>query len=770
MSNVLIYVDTREVSANVIDHFAQYDCEIQKKMLPYGDFLVSDRVCIERKSVVSDTPVIVLINDKIAVIPIEQAYYLFKNNFKIKVMGTDFKNKKIDWFDVYDVTSHKSSDLYGISFTTIRKRKFKNEIDFQIKVTGGHNVYVLKNKRIECIPTKQLRVGDYLLIVPPKLLEENPKIYNNFNEYLTNAQSNSTKGFDLQSTEFRLHSSKAVYKIPDFNENLFFVLGLTVADGHFYDNTVCISQKNDERNKIIEYYLKEVFGNYCKDKDAYKINSKIYSRIFSDIFAGKRLADSKIIPPFVLTAPNKLKAAFIRGYLFGDGYVNKNDRHNPQLKVCSKSKSLIAGLSYLLYSLHIENDVLFIYKTYMEKRRKYYELSIQTKSLQNFLNYVGQIPTKEFKINRTYKSRMIPIDASHLFYKPLLKLNHEELCELYKTTNYIKYLYNMKPFYIAEFKEIVKKYNKKEFAKKYHIHYSTVRNLTNNYAKSTQIFLDLINIIRSEHGLEEIKIDFITLRKMLRKLNINTYFINTIYRNEKLFKTESFITNLYEKINRKIGFDSLFLLTKLYSNEIYLKRIRKIEKIHGNHVVYDFSVKNSENFVGGMVPVLLHNTASDFLSSIVDKRLFQQMKDLRENFEKPILIIEGNDLYDRLHPNAVRGALASIALDFKIPIIWTKNVAETVGMIFCIARREQIDERKTVSFIEKKKATSLKDQQELLVHGLPGVSIVRARSLLKHLKTPGKIFNASEKTLAKVENIGKTTAKKIRKVLVSKYE
>ncbi|MDD5417039.1 MAG: ERCC4 domain-containing protein [Candidatus Aenigmarchaeota archaeon] len=163
-------------------------------------------------------------------------------------------------------------------------------------------------------------------------------------------------------------------------------------------------------------------------------------------------------------------------------------------------------------------------------------------------------------------------------------------------------------------------------------------------------------------------------------------------------------------------------------------------------------------------------TAQDFLSSIIDKRLFLQLKDMKENYDKPILLIEGNDLYGRLHPNVVRGALAAIALDFKVPVIWTRDVAETAGIIYWIARREQFQENRTISYIEKKKASSIKEQQELIVHGLPGVSIIRARSLLKHFKTPEKIFNATEKELADAKNIGKVTAKKIKKVLTSKYE
>ena len=163
-------------------------------------------------------------------------------------------------------------------------------------------------------------------------------------------------------------------------------------------------------------------------------------------------------------------------------------------------------------------------------------------------------------------------------------------------------------------------------------------------------------------------------------------------------------------------------------------------------------------------------TTSDFISSIVDRRLFQQLKDLKENFEKPILIIEGDSLYGRLQPNAIRGALASIVLDFQIPIIWTKDLAETAGMVYWIARREQIDEKRPIPIRSGKKTTSIKEQQEFLIHGLPGISLVRSKALLKHFKTPEKIFNSDEKEMLKVKNIGKGTVKKIKKLLTTKYK
>ena len=93
----------------------------------------------------------------------------------------------------------------------------------------------------------------------------------------------------------------------------------------------------------------------------------------------------------------------------------------------------------------------------------------------------------------------------------------------------------------------------------------------------------------------------------------------------------------------------------------------------------------------------------DFIQSITDKRLFQQLRAMKDNFEKPILIIEGEEsLYGYLHPNIIRGALAAITVDLSIPILWTRDLADTAGLVYWIAKREQIDEKREVSLRNKR--------------------------------------------------------------------
>ncbi len=165
-------------------------------------------------------------------------------------------------------------------------------------------------------------------------------------------------------------------------------------------------------------------------------------------------------------------------------------------------------------------------------------------------------------------------------------------------------------------------------------------------------------------------------------------------------------------------------------------------------------------------------SAMDFVCSVLDQRIFTQLKDLKESFEKPILIIEGNDLYTQrnVHPNAMRGALASVAIDYEIPILWTQNQEETASILFWIAKREQVVEERSLAIRGQRSLLSEKEKQEFLVAGLPGVNTKRAKKLLDKFKTPEKIFKASEEKLKKVDGIGDIMAKNIRKVLTDKYD
>ena len=168
--------------------------------------------------------------------------------------------------------------------------------------------------------------------------------------------------------------------------------------------------------------------------------------------------------------------------------------------------------------------------------------------------------------------------------------------------------------------------------------------------------------------------------------------------------------------------------------------------------------------------VIERKTAKDFVDSIIDKRLFKQARELSEEFKRPLLILEGDDIYNgMIHPNAVRGTIAAIAIDFGISIIPTRNSEDTAAMIKRIAVREQSGEKTPIQIRTDKKPVSLWEQQLFIIESLPNIGPVNAKNLLQHFGTVEKVISASESELQEVEGIGKKTAKNIRKVVESEY-
>ncbi|MBI2129609.1 DEAD/DEAH box helicase [Candidatus Woesearchaeota archaeon] len=163
----------------------------------------------------------------------------------------------------------------------------------------------------------------------------------------------------------------------------------------------------------------------------------------------------------------------------------------------------------------------------------------------------------------------------------------------------------------------------------------------------------------------------------------------------------------------------------------------------------------------------------DFVNSIIDGRLLEQIKDLKQNYERPLVIVEGTeDIYSvrNVHANAIRGMLATIAVSYGIPILFTRNFKETALFLKMIAAREQEETGSDFSMHGSKKPFTLKEQQEYVISSLPGIGSGLAKPLLKHFKTVKNVVNASEEELQDVEKIGPEKAKKIREVADKEYE
>ncbi|MBW2970196.1 DEAD/DEAH box helicase [Candidatus Woesearchaeota archaeon] len=166
-------------------------------------------------------------------------------------------------------------------------------------------------------------------------------------------------------------------------------------------------------------------------------------------------------------------------------------------------------------------------------------------------------------------------------------------------------------------------------------------------------------------------------------------------------------------------------------------------------------------------------TTEDFVNSIIDGRLLEQLKELKRNYEKPLIIIQGTqDLYSvrNVHANAIRGMLATIAISYGIPIISTKDEKDSAALLISIAKREQEENKKEFSPHADKKPMTIKEQQEYIVSALPNVGPNLAKELLKHFSSVQAVFMASEDGLKKVEGVGEKIAKVIKELTTQPYE
>ncbi len=165
-------------------------------------------------------------------------------------------------------------------------------------------------------------------------------------------------------------------------------------------------------------------------------------------------------------------------------------------------------------------------------------------------------------------------------------------------------------------------------------------------------------------------------------------------------------------------------------------------------------------------------TVEDFVNSIIDGRMLEQAKELKRNFEKPLLIIEGTDsIYSirNIHANAIRGMLATITVSFGIPILQTKDHIETASLLYLIAKREQEETGKDFNLHGSKKPLTIKEQQEYIVSALPNVGPTHAKTLLKEFGSVSKVLNAETKELEKVPGVGKKIAENIRNIIDRDY-
>ena len=172
--------------------------------------------------------------------------------------------------------------------------------------------------------------------------------------------------------------------------------------------------------------------------------------------------------------------------------------------------------------------------------------------------------------------------------------------------------------------------------------------------------------------------------------------------------------------------------------------------------------------------VVERKSVADFLDTLTggDRSVFEQVGDASRHYARPVVVIEGEDLYGErnVHPNAIRGALASLAVDFGASVLRTTDEADTADLLAVIAGREQEIDDREVSIHGEKGTKTLTEQQEYVVSAIADIGPVTARALLAAFGSVEGVMIANEDDLREVSGVGEVTAERIREVVGSDYE
>lgn len=197
-------------------------------------------------------------------------------------------------------------------------------------------------------------------------------------------------------------------------------------------------------------------------------------------------------------------------------------------------------------------------------------------------------------------------------------------------------------------------------------------------------------------------------------------------------------------------------LIDLLENEDIHIQTRKIS--HGDYIINDSIT-------------IERKTSRDFLLSVIDGRLFNQLSNLKKHCPNPIVLIEGNPYQTDLDfdPNAIKGALLSSQVIWYIPIVYSRSKEDTRDILLMIGKQDETH-TDVVPLRSGYRPKRLKSRQMFILQGLPQVGPRMAKRLLKYFGSVSKVMNATTQDLMKVEGIGEVSAEKIRLVLDTTYK
>lgn len=160
--------------------------------------------------------------------------------------------------------------------------------------------------------------------------------------------------------------------------------------------------------------------------------------------------------------------------------------------------------------------------------------------------------------------------------------------------------------------------------------------------------------------------------------------------------------------------------------------------------------------------VIERKTASDFILSVIDGRLFSQVARMKLNFARSVFLIEG-DVYatrSNISREAIDGALSFIVAIEGATVLYVRTPRNAAELIFRMASHCQLGLGYDVAF-RRGKSEPGKGEALFVIEGVPGVGPTTSSKVLQHFRSTLAFMNASVEDLMAVPGLGKKKAERI---------
>ena len=165
-------------------------------------------------------------------------------------------------------------------------------------------------------------------------------------------------------------------------------------------------------------------------------------------------------------------------------------------------------------------------------------------------------------------------------------------------------------------------------------------------------------------------------------------------------------------------------------------------------------------------------TVKDFAYTLTRRQLFEQVFELKEYYECPILLLEGYMpviyKFSRIKPASVWGALFALAKN-GIAVVPTLNYKESADFIITACRQEQLAERRAPKVHPVKRLESIPEAQVYFLASLPNIGHEKALALLRAYGTPMRALEKVDMWPRELKGFGPKITERVKAVLNTPY-